>query len=153
MVMKTPKKSENMTEQQTGWRKWVDDDVVKQAEKQFEMLKEKLLDEGGKEIQGYHDGALETPPHYPIEGLLKDGKLFEDNIIYNPIGTEGGCFDNALNHHDSNTTIWYGYALINDHWSKHYWLVNKDGYLIETTPLPIGLFEKYYGMDVTFDFH
>lgn len=115
----------------------------------FELVANKLLSIGGESVQGYNYGVGMLPT-FESEKMLRKGKLNKNDVIYEPEGEEGGCLDTVTLLHDG-MDIYYGYALNNDIWVEHYWLVDDNGNVVEKTPLPYGQFEEYFGMDVTED--
>ena len=97
-----------------------------------------LLSMGGKITNVEYDEETED--------ILLRAEVF-DYKVEQHIGTPGQCHRNATDLWDNNRDrliLCTGYALYNEKWSCHSWLIDtyKD-VLIETNPI---IYEKYYGI-------
>jgi len=108
----------------------------------------KLLSFGGKSVKLGLDTDTE------ISRILNDGILLDNSRVINVEGEPNQCHRNSAYRYKNYTKgfgnatseIMSGYALYNNKWVQHSWLLTEFNYLEETTNIN---FKKYFGYKLT----
>lgn len=111
-------------------------------------LTNKLLSFGGKSVKL----GLDTDEE--IGRMLKDGFLLDNSRVINVEGEPNQCHRNSAYRYKNDTkgfgsatsVIMSGYALYNNNWVQHSWVLTEFNYLKETTNIK---FKKYFGYKLT----
>lgn len=107
-------------------------------------LIDKLLSLGGKSVKLGLDTDIE------IIRMLNDGILLDDSRVVNVEGEPNQCHRNSADIYkngnkglgSATSEIMSGYALYNNKWVQHSWVLTEFNHLKETTNIK---FKKYFG--------
>jgi hypothetical protein len=119
------------------------------------VLSEALVQDDLKSQVELHLDMFASAPIYEydfwsldLERLLTHGKLYEPKRVYWILGVPQFCHTNSAeywNDHPRTSRIVTGYALSNNYWFRHTWLVGKRGGNVWESTVR---FQKYFGYEL-----